>query len=332
MPKYLIADLVVEMNCGGRTAKQAEPYLTDEPLTPDFSISVSKEEIAAARVHNPTLPDDEWEYILSATAFYRALIRFNGYMLHASAVLYQARAFLFSAPSGTGKSTHTALWQNHFGHDRVRILNDDKPAIRRIGDTIYAFGTPWSGKHDISIPIGVPLAGICFLERAEENSIEKISSREALPNLFSQTLRRLPDDDLDMLSDELSELLGLVPIYRLKCNISTDAAVLAESTMNRPIANVCSDPNRTAFNIREGYSLCIKAGSNIIACQDDSNFIGLTTLNETGVFLFKMLECGATKEELIRALSAEYEIQINTAEEDVTHFLSRLRELNILAK
>lgn len=332
MPKYRIADLVVEMNCGGRTAKQAKAYLIDEDLPADISITVTPEEIAAARVHNPLLPDDEWEYILSATAFYRALIHYNGFMLHASAVLYQARAFLFSAPSGTGKSTHTGLWQKHFGTENVRILNDDKPAIRRIDNTIYAFGTPWSGKHDISIPVGVPLAGVCFLERADENEIEKMTSREALPNLFSQTLRRLPDEDLDLLSDELSELLSLVPIYRLKCNISEGAAILAEETMNRPIANRTDDPNRRACHIREGYSLCIKAGSNIIACQDDAEFIGLTTLNSTGVFLFRMLERGATREELVRSLASEYEIPTELATTDVTNFLERLNALNILKK
>ena len=332
MPKYRIADLVIEMDCGGRTAKQAEPYLTDDSLTPDFSISISAEEIEAARVHNPHLSTDEWEYILSATAFYRGLIHFNGFMLHASAILYQARAFLFSAPSGTGKSTHTSLWQKHFGHERVRILNDDKPAIRRIGDTIYAFGTPWSGKHDISIPIGVPIAGIGFLERAEENTIEKMTSREALQNLFSQTLRRLPDDDLDLLSEELSILLCQIPIYRLNCNISEEAAVLAERTMNRPTANVSDDPNRSLLSIREGYSLCIKAGSNIIACQDDSNFIGLTTLNSTGVFLFRQLQYGATEEVLANNLSREYEIDRTLAETDVKNFIARLRALNILTQ
>lgn len=332
MPKYRIADLVIEMDCGGRTAKQAEPYLTDESLEADFSISISAEEIEAARVHNPHLSTDEWEYILSATAFYRGLIHFNGFMLHASAILYQARAFLFSAPSGTGKSTHTNLWQKHFGQERVRILNDDKPAIRRIGDTIYAFGTPWSGKHDISIPIGVPVAGICFLERAENNSMEKLTSREALQNLFSQTLRRLPDDDLDLLSDELSLLLCQVPIYRLNCNISEDAVILAEQTMNRPNANVSADPTRSLLSIREGYSLCIKAGSNIIACQDDAKFIGLTTLNNTGVFLFRQLQYGATEEVLANNLAKEYEIDRALAESDVKRFIERLRSLHILAE
>lgn len=330
MPNYRIADLIVNLNCSGRTAKQAEPYLTDNSLTPDFSISISQSEIEAARVHNPLLSDEEWEYILSATAFYRNLIKFNGFMLHASAILYQARAYLFSAPSGTGKSTHTNLWQAQFGKDKVRILNDDKPAIRRIGETVYAFGTPWSGKHDISIPIGVPIAGICFLERAENNSITKLSSREALPNLFSQTLRRLPEEDLDILSDELSNLLSNIPIYKLNCNITNEAAIIAERAMNRPTANITADPNRSPLSIREGYSLCIKAGSNIIACQDDSQFIGLTTLNTTGVFLFKQLQAGATKESLTSNLAQEYKIKPEVAEKDVDHFINSLKKLKIL--
>ena len=331
MPTYRIADLVVRMTCGGRTAKQAQPYLITEDLTPDVEISITPEQIEKAKPMNPTLSDDEWEYILSATAFYRALIRHDGLMLHASAILYQDRAYLFSAPSGTGKSTHTKLWQKEFGKENVLILNDDKPAIRRIGERFLAFGTPWSGKYDISIPVGVPIQSICFLERAEENTIERLSTRESLTNLISQTLHRLSDDDLDLLFDMLSLLLKEIPVFRLKCNISPDAAHLAERAMSGGSRRkLPQDPETRRYFVRDGYTLRIRAGSNVIVCLDDDRFIGLTTLNESGVLLFRLLENGAYFSNLTAALQNEYGIRKELANADILRFLTRLTELDII--
>lgn len=332
MPYYRIADLNVFMDLGGRTAKQALPYLADAPATPDISIHVSAQEIEQVRENNPQLSDDEWEYVLSATKFYRALVDFDGFLLHSSAVIYQGRAFVFSAPSGTGKSTHTALWQQHFGKDCVQILNDDKPAIRWRDGRFYAYGTPWSGKNDISLPTCAPLAGICFLSRAENNSIRRLSSKEALSGLFSQTLRKFDDNKLDHLFELLSLLLCEVPIYQLQCNISTEAAALAERTMNRQSTAPAfqSAVGRHPYLIREGYELVIKAGSNIIACRDDDDFHGLMTLNSTGVFLFRILRGGATREELSSALATEYAIDRATAEADVDRFLLSLKRLDLL--
>ena len=71
------------------------------------------------------------------------------------------------------------------------MLNDDKPAIRLVGGRVYACGTPWSGKYDYSTPGMVPLAGICFLERAEENFIHPADTKKAVFNIFSQTVRKL---------------------------------------------------------------------------------------------------------------------------------------------
>ena len=71
-------------------------------------------------------------------------------LLHSSAVVVDGYAYLFSADSGTGKSTHTGLWKQHFG-DRAYIINDDKPAIRKVDGEWYVFGTPWSGKTDTSV-------------------------------------------------------------------------------------------------------------------------------------------------------------------------------------
>ena len=141
------------------------------------------------------------------------------------------KAYAFSADSGTGKSTHTELWLKHFG-DRAYILNDDKPAIRLIDGRVYACGTPWSGKYDYSVPKNVELAGICFLERSEENWIRKADTGRAVFNIFSQTVRKLNRDKMDNLFDVLEELFAKVPLFEMGCNISDDAVVMSYNAMS----------------------------------------------------------------------------------------------------
>lgn len=146
-----------------------------------------------------------------------ALIPHDTLLIHGSVVAVDGEAYMFSAPSGTGKSTHTALWRAQFG-DRAMMVNDDKPMLRLEQDRVLACGTPWNGKHHLGNNVLVPLKGICYLERAEENSIERLSSEQALPYVFRQTYR--PADGALMLRtmDLLSRLLQLVPVYRMHVN------------------------------------------------------------------------------------------------------------------
>lgn len=167
---YDIANLKVEIkNENGRTEKQAIPYLAqnqDEKIL-ILQLMLMKKG-ASGYERTSELVQDDWEYMLTGSDFYTELIKYNGILLHSSCVVVDDYAYVFSADSGTGKSTHTQLWLEHFG-DRAYILNDDKPAIRLIDGKVYACGTPWSGKYDYSTPKIVELAGICFLQRSETN-------------------------------------------------------------------------------------------------------------------------------------------------------------------
>ena len=169
MARCLIAGLQVELLAGGRTMKQAQPYLTEANGPADMTIRCNPELILENNPAARTL--DAAEYMGTGTYFARQLLRFDGFQLHSSAVMLDGKAYLFSAPSGTGKSTHTEKWCRLFG---AKLLNDDKPALRCQDGTWMAYGTPWSGKHDLSEPVGVPLGGIAFLKRGEENRIYRM--------------------------------------------------------------------------------------------------------------------------------------------------------------
>lgn len=238
MAIYDIAGLKVRMNdCGGRSEKQAIPYLAqnqDENQPIDIDIYVDDKRVEKAMAEHPELSQSDWKYMITGTDFYTALIQHKGFLLHSSCIVVDGVAYAFSADSGTGKSTHTQLWLKHFG-DRAFMLNDDKPAIREIDGKIYACGTPWSGKYDYSTPVVAPLAGICFLERSEDNWIKPADTASSIFNIFSQTVRRLGQERMEDLFSVLDSIFSKVPIYQLGCNISDDAVMTSYNAMKKEL-------------------------------------------------------------------------------------------------
>lgn len=129
--------------------------------------------------------------------------------MHGSAIAVDGKSFLFTAKSGTGKSTHTRLWREYLA-DSVIMINDDKPLprIESAGQNIdrctssktplsanskrsviNVYGTPWDGKHQLSSNVHTPLGAICILEQAANNQIQKVKSGDVLPLLLQQIYR-----------------------------------------------------------------------------------------------------------------------------------------------
>ncbi len=223
---------VVSLIPENRLRAQAKDYLFDFSGEPDIKTEFSLEFLKKRAAESPSLSLAECEYIWTGYDFAKKLLKFNGFVLHASAVSFKNRAYLFSAPSGTGKSTHVGLWQNAFPGEAV-ILNDDKPALRRLGDEICVFGTPWSGKTDKNENICVPLGGICFIERAKENKIEKADKKEAIYLLLSQIMRYPSKEYMEKLLSFIGSNLRLAPVFKMGCNISPDAAITAYNYMSK---------------------------------------------------------------------------------------------------
>ena len=188
MKRYSIAGLKVEMDPHlPMLTDRSAHYLSTEEGPIDITVPYREDWYIEKNKEHPQLNRQETEYVWSGEEFYLKLLLFGGFMLHASAVVHDGFAYLFSAPSGTGKSTHTSLWLNTFADSF--ILNDDKPAIRLIDGRFYACGTPFSGKTNLSENVCVPIKGICFLHRSPTNEIKKCESKEALKNIMNQTVR-----------------------------------------------------------------------------------------------------------------------------------------------
>ena len=236
MRLHRIADLTVDMGYKyERMIKQAEAYRIESDATPNFTIYLSDAFLEQKCKESSELTPEICEYVYTGSIFYTGLVLFDGFMLHSSAVLMDGNAYLFSASSGVGKSTHTSLWQQAFGKDGAKILNDDKPAIRIEKDGIYAFGTPWSGKTDLNINVKAKLAGICFLERGNTNKIRRENGGAVISKLLAQTVRPYNEQDMDKLLKSIDRVLHEIPVYTMSCTMSEEAAHVAYNEMSKGI-------------------------------------------------------------------------------------------------
>lgn len=225
MNYYSIADLTVSVkNTGEALQRLMKPYEITVKKKADITMNIDRERMNKDRAEYPHLSLDEWEYIQTGYVFACKMLDFGGFCLHSSAVALDGRAVLFSGPCGTGKSTHTNLWQQYFGTDHAVIINDDKPVLRMANDIFYAHGTPWSGKSTLNTNIRVPLASVVFLHQAKENHIRRMTNKEAVQMLVYQSMKPCSDRNrMDSLLMGIDELLKRIPVYRMECNISFDA-------------------------------------------------------------------------------------------------------------
>ena len=227
MEHYQIAGLTVQMDVFGRTEVQARPYRCPVNGPADITIRCDARRVFEM---NPSVgTEDTALYIATGILFAQQLLNFEGTYLHASAVVLEGKAYLFSAHSGTGKSTHTEKWCRLFG---AEYLNDDKPALRSFDGKWVAYGTPWSGTHDLSSPQGAPVGGIAFLKRGQENSIRRLTAQEAVPLLIGQSLWRLPKHgQMQQQLKLVDRLVQQVPVWELTCRNDDDAAILSHDAM-----------------------------------------------------------------------------------------------------
>ena len=233
MECYNIAGLCVRAACRDEpTRSRLSAYRCAEFEKADIEINIPDSVILRENEKTPQFSYGECEYMLTAVAFYNELIEHGGLLLHSAAISLDGGAYLFSAESGVGKSTHIQLWQQVFGKERTFVINDDKPAILSRGGDFFACGTPWSGKCDISRNVSVPLRGIAFLERGEKNEIWRISPSEALVPFLEQTLRPSEPDKIGKMLTLVDNLLSKVPIFRARVNMSPEAAQICCNAMS----------------------------------------------------------------------------------------------------
>lgn len=228
MPKYLIADFVVEFTPKYDVLKNlSEPFLYNGERAADFLINVSEKRISEllSRMADGT-SISQTENFAYADAFNKAIIPYNAMLIHSSAIKYRGGAYLFSARSGVGKSTHTRLWKQAFGDD-VTFINDDKPVVRIRNCMCTAYGTPFDGGSGIANNLSAPLKAIVFLKRGDENSIRKATVPEILRELYFSTVRFVDSATTNSMLSNFEKLIGVTDFYILTCNMDISAAYVA---------------------------------------------------------------------------------------------------------
>lgn len=235
MNVYKFADIPVAVAYRGKYFEEKSKDYLAEGEKPKFDVAVTLEDLEYEQAHaedNMIFPQDYLEYIAIYRQFCEKVLDYGVVLCHGSVVEYKGSAYMFTAPSGTGKSTHAGLWREHFGKD-VIMINDDKPLLKYKEDGVYAYGTPWDGKHCLSTNKCARLAGICFLHQAETNSIEKIGPEKSVELLMNQIYRPRNAESVIKTLDYVELLIEKVPMYSMGCTISTEAAQMAYDVMKR---------------------------------------------------------------------------------------------------
>lgn len=235
MEKFVIAGLKTEYNVRGELLRdRSKSYKADfDDNETEIKLNIKEDFIKMKKEEISHLSLDEHEYMWTCEAFYNELLRHNGMMLHSSCVEKDGFAYLFSARSGTGKSTHTHLWLKNL--EGTRIINDDKPALVYDNGKWYACGTPFSGKTDENIDVKIPVRAITFLHRSEKNTVKKIPPFQAVGLLLEQTIKPADRSLAENMLELADILLREVPVFSLGCNLNDDAAVIAYNEIERLI-------------------------------------------------------------------------------------------------
>ncbi|MGM9550821.1 MAG: hypothetical protein ACI3XA_01045 [Clostridia bacterium] len=223
---YEIAGIKVQMEPEfDRLKRQCEAYQSSGEPVMDLKIDVN----SVTDKHLLNRSDEDLEYMLSSSVFCREIVKHGRFFLHASAVVVGNEAYLFSAPSGTGKSTHTKFWLEKFKNSY--ILNDDKPVIFPQKDGVTVWGTPFSGKTNLQKNRKVNLRGICFLNRGSENSIKIVESDRAIALVLNNTYRPKNVNDMTLLLDMIGQVAEKVNIFEMSCKNEPDAAEMSYKAM-----------------------------------------------------------------------------------------------------
>lgn len=231
-----IADFYIDADCKYEATKKILlPYACKDAVAPDFSVSASDTEMAQMEADFADFYGEEAhtasyiERLVLHEKISNELLSRDAFMMHGVLVEYEGIGYIFTAQSGTGKTTHAKLWKKRFG-DSVHIINGDKPILRMIDGELYGYGTPWCGKEGYNINTRVKISKLCFVERAAENSIERISEVHAISRLMSQ-VEIVNSRDLGAQLSMLDVLVSRCDMYLLKCNMDVEAAEVAYNGM-----------------------------------------------------------------------------------------------------
>ncbi len=234
----LIYDNELEWYCTGSTEKKYIIVMRDDKssrLVVKMETDMYWSDIIIK--YNPNYPDIRFilHILLVEIAFRNRIISHNGLVVHASAILHNNECIMFSAPSGTGKSTQARLWEEHMG---AVVINDDHPAVKLIDNKPVVFGTPWAGSDRKYQNINAPLRAVFILEQSNEIMLRKLDFNDIINCFLPRCFLPYYDEKLMVTAMQLFESMFLqIPVYLLKCTPDKESVyiVLNELYPDKPL-------------------------------------------------------------------------------------------------
>lgn len=227
--KIKIAGLIIDVKNKYRYFREmCEGYEAEGDAA--FSVEVPDKVLDKVREQNPDYSDGYLESLEIYRIICRKILDYDAMLMHCAAIAVDGEGYLFTALSGTGKTTHIKLWMKKFGN-RCFVVNGDKPILRIKDGKFYVCGTPWQGKENYGNNVIVPIKAVCILNRGETNSIKKIKPHEAISTVLTQTLRTEDMTEMEKVLRMTDKLLSSVPFYNLYCNMEDEAADVSYNGM-----------------------------------------------------------------------------------------------------
>lgn len=208
--------------------KLSEDYIIKEVI-PDAVFEADEREIDNELTRYPQFSRGYHECVVIFRKLCEFVIPHGIFFFHSAVVEFENNGYIFTGKSGTGKSTHAALWEKYM--PSAVIVNGDKPLIKLEDDGFYAYSTPWCGKEMKQKNKKVRVVGVCFIEQAKENFITELTSTQVISRIFDQTVYMKNPELNVMLMDMINKFITDIPFYLLKCDMSEAAVKIAYNKM-----------------------------------------------------------------------------------------------------
>lgn len=243
---FCIADLKIRVSSPWEISfwKRMEPFISAEAAEGEADIWYRLEE-ADESIQGESEGKLKWEdgereyrlqvkrtYIEEGTVFKNSnilpmmrlenvFLEKGGFFLHAAVISWKGKGILFSAPSGTGKTTQAELWKKYEG---AEIINGDRAVVRKKEDGYWAYGSPYAGTSGIFKNEKVKIEAIFLLKQAPYNKISVPEVKEIFKRIYMETTLHPSDEEyMNKMVNILADVVMAIPIYQLECTPTKEA-------------------------------------------------------------------------------------------------------------
>ena len=228
-----LADLNIKINSSNPyLIHLCKDYIIDST---NFQIEISITQADLDFEKQYTTEIDNYNYLESVATLRKItdeIANFDGFLFHSCILKVDDYAYGFSAPSGTGKTTHSRLWKQYLKNKCVYI-NGDKPLIRIINDIPIAYGTPWNGKEGYGTNTKAPLKALAFIVRDTTNHLIALPKSAIAKPILKQIVLPTDLNKLDKVIKNVNKMLDYTSFYELHCNMDIEAAKIAYEKMQK---------------------------------------------------------------------------------------------------